>query len=92
MAVPSPSVESASSAQPATTPERLSYEGVVAGTLGAVTVALWFFVIDLFQGRPLHTPVVFEIWTFPPKCAMLLTSSGGTSHGSHCCDVPLLSK
>lgn len=58
MAVPSPSVESTSSAQPATTPERLSYEGVVAGTLGAVTVALWFFVIDLFQGRPLHTPMV----------------------------------
>ena len=43
-------------------------------------------------GYPLQGLVVFEIWTFPPKCAMLLTSSGGTSHGSHCCDVPLLSK
>ncbi len=56
MAVPSPSVEATPPAQPATTPERLSYEGVVAGTLGAIAIALWFFVIDLFQGRPLFTP------------------------------------
>lgn len=28
----------------------------MAGTLGAVTIALWFFAIDLLQGRPLYTP------------------------------------
>lgn len=59
MAGPSPSVKATlPAAQPAATPERISYEGVVAGTLGAVTIALWFFVIDLFQGRPLYTPTV----------------------------------
>jgi hypothetical protein len=31
-------------------------EGVRAGLLGAVTVAAWFFVVDLFMGRPLYTP------------------------------------
>ncbi len=58
MAVPSPSVESMSPAQHDTASSVLSYEGVVAGTLGAVTVALWFFVIDMFQGQPLYTPTV----------------------------------
>ncbi len=58
MAVPSPSVESMSPAQPGAASAALPYEGVVAGTLGAVTVALWFFVIDLFQGQPLFTPTV----------------------------------
>ncbi len=58
MAVPSPSVEATSPAQPTATPERLTYEGVVAGTLGALTIALWFFVIDWLQGRPLYTPTV----------------------------------
>ncbi|WP_089943409.1 hypothetical protein [Candidatus Entotheonella palauensis] len=58
MAVPSPSVEATSPTLSTATPERLSYEGVVAGTLGALTIALWFFLIDLFQGRPLYTPTV----------------------------------
>ena len=31
-------------------------EGIVAGTLGAVTLALWFLVIDTIGGRPLYTP------------------------------------
>jgi hypothetical protein len=31
-------------------------EGVVAGILGAATVALWFFVIDAIQGEALRTP------------------------------------
>lgn len=58
MAGPSPSVEAPPPAPPAAIPERISYEGVVAGTLGALTIALWFFLIDLFQGRPLYTPTV----------------------------------
>ena len=33
-------------------------EGVVAGIIGATVVALWFLVVDLFAGRPLHTPEV----------------------------------
>jgi hypothetical protein len=33
-------------------------EGIVAGILGAATIALWFFVLDMFSGRPLYTPTV----------------------------------
>jgi hypothetical protein len=31
-------------------------EGVVAGIIGAVVVAVWFFAIDALQGEPLRTP------------------------------------
>lgn len=31
-------------------------EGIVAGLIGAVTVALWFLVVDSVMGRPLFTP------------------------------------
>lgn len=37
---------------------RIYQEGIVAGVIGAVTVALWFFVVDLVNGRPLYTPTV----------------------------------
>ncbi len=33
-------------------------EGVKAGLLGAATVAVWFFVVDMVTGRPFHTPAV----------------------------------
>jgi hypothetical protein len=33
-------------------------EGIVAGLLGAATIAIWFFILDLIQGRPLYTPTV----------------------------------
>lgn len=31
-------------------------EGVVAGLIGAATIALWFFILDLYNGRPFYTP------------------------------------
>jgi hypothetical protein len=34
------------------------YEGIVAGVIGAATVAIWFFVVDIFSGRPFYTPTV----------------------------------
>lgn len=37
---------------------RIYQEGIMAGVIGAATVALWFFVIDLVNGRPLYTPTV----------------------------------
>jgi hypothetical protein len=37
---------------------RLYQEGLIAGLVGAATVALWFLIIDLIQGRPLYTPTV----------------------------------
>ncbi len=33
-------------------------EGIVAGVTGAVTVAVWFLIIDTLRGTPLRTPIV----------------------------------
>jgi hypothetical protein len=33
-------------------------EGVIAGLIGAATIAVWFFIIDLYNGRPFYTPNV----------------------------------
>jgi hypothetical protein len=33
-------------------------EGIVAGILGGLTVALWFLVVDMMHGRPFYTPTV----------------------------------
>lgn len=33
-------------------------EGVVAGLIGAATIAVWFFILDLYAGRPFYTPNV----------------------------------
>ncbi len=37
---------------------RLYQDGIVAGLLGAATVAIWFLVIDWLAGRPFYTPTV----------------------------------
>ncbi len=37
---------------------RLYQEGIVAGVIGAATVAAWFLVLDALAGRPLWTPTV----------------------------------
>lgn len=34
------------------------WQGIVAGTLGAATLALWFLALDVASGRPLYTPTV----------------------------------
>lgn len=36
----------------------LSREGIVAGVIGASTIALWFLVLDVVRGRPLYTPTL----------------------------------
>ena len=33
-------------------------EGIVAGLIGAVVVAVWFLVVDFAQGEPLRTPLL----------------------------------
>lgn len=35
---------------------RLLREALISGMLGAVAVALWFLILDIFQGRPFFTP------------------------------------
>ena len=37
---------------------RVIREGVVAGLIGAATVAAWFFLFDAAQGRPFETPAL----------------------------------
>ena len=37
---------------------RVYQEGIVAGILGGLTVAVWFLVIDMMHGRPFYTPTV----------------------------------
>ena len=33
-------------------------QGIVAGMLGAATIAVWFFLVDIFNGQPFYTPNV----------------------------------
>ena len=49
-------------------------EGVTAGVVGAAGVALWFFVVDLLAGQPLHTPGLLGK-------AMLSVLGHGIEHG-----------
>lgn len=35
---------------------RLSTEGIIAGFIGAATIAVWFLILDTFDGRPFYTP------------------------------------
>jgi hypothetical protein len=46
------------SVSPAEETAQLYREGVVAGLIGAATIALWFLIIDTINGRPLYTPTV----------------------------------
>ena len=37
-------------------PNRLVRDGIIAGVLGATSVALWFLLVDTLDGHPLQTP------------------------------------
>jgi len=37
---------------------RVYQQGFVAGLVGAAIVALWFLIVDTFNGRPFYTPTV----------------------------------
>ena len=37
---------------------RLNLEGIIAGMIGAAIIAIWFLILDTFNGRPLYTPTV----------------------------------
>lgn len=39
-------------------------EGMIAGVLGALTIALWFLLLDTLSGRPLWTPTVLGTMLF----------------------------
>ncbi len=35
---------------------KLYVEGIVAGIIGAATIAIWVLILDTISGRPLYTP------------------------------------
>ena len=37
---------------------KLYQEGIVAGVVGAATIAVWFLILDTIAGRPFFTPTV----------------------------------
>lgn len=39
-------------------PSKIYEEGIVAGLIGAATIAIWFLILDAIKGRPLYTPTV----------------------------------
>jgi hypothetical protein len=41
----------------ATTPRPILTDGVLAGVIGATTIALWFLLVDTIDGRPFFTPM-----------------------------------
>ena len=49
---------------------RLSNEGIVAGLIGAATLAVWFLILDAIQGRPLYTPTVLGTALFGNASAL----------------------
>jgi hypothetical protein len=62
---------------------RVYQEGIIAGVLGGLTVAVWFLVVDAVHGRPFYTPSVLGtalfgrgVWpgsleTLPPSFEMV---------------------
>jgi hypothetical protein len=43
---------------------RMYSEGIAAGVIGAATIAIWFFILDLYHGRPFYTPNVLGAMLF----------------------------
>ena len=58
MATPTTVSGSSQVSAPTVDTTRVYQEGLIAGILGALTVALWFLVVDVVHGRPFYTPTV----------------------------------
>jgi hypothetical protein len=83
MATPTTASSPPPIAAPVVDNTRIYKEGFISGVLGAATVAVWFLVIDMIQGRPFHTPTVLGtalfgrgVWpatleTMPPSFEMV---------------------
>jgi hypothetical protein len=54
-------------------------EGIVAGLLGAATIAVWFLILDAIQGRPLYTPTVLGTALFRSGVGLTAPENLGTS-------------
>jgi hypothetical protein len=58
MATPTTTSSGPHISSPPVVESRVYQEGILAGILGALTVAGWFLVVDMMHGRPLYTPTV----------------------------------
>jgi hypothetical protein len=56
-------------------------EGVIAGALGAMTIALWFLILDAAAGRPLYTPHMLGTALFRGGVELLSLASAEISWG-----------
>lgn len=54
---------------------RLAQEGIVAGVIGAATIAIWFLLLDTIKGRPFYTPTVLGSVLFRPGAQVLAPES-----------------
>jgi hypothetical protein len=67
------SVERASASSPRVSAGDVLLDGLFTGVIGALTVALWFFVLDVIAGRPLYTPALLG--------TVLLHGAAGAAQG-----------
>ncbi len=58
MATPPTVRDSSQVSAPPLDTTRVYQEGIIAGIVGALSVALWFLVLDVAHGRPFYTPTV----------------------------------
>lgn len=56
MAVQSHTTSTPTVDSPSSEISRVYIEGIAAGVIGAMTIAVWFFILDVSNGRPFYTP------------------------------------
>lgn len=56
--------------------DRLFQDGIVAGAIGAGTIAIWFLILDTVAGRPLYTPTLLGTALFRPNDLAGLLKAG----------------
>jgi len=63
-----PQLDAGDSAPGERPPERSDpyLDGIIAGTIGAATIAVWFLILDTIKGRPLYTPSLLGAVLFRP--------------------------
>lgn len=49
---------------------RVYEQGLIAGALGAATIAVWFLIVDALDGRPLFTPSILGTALFKGAAAV----------------------
>jgi hypothetical protein len=70
MAVQSGTTSAPAGASKSSEIARIDVEGIGAGIVGAAVIAIWFFVLDVFTGRPFYTPNILGSALFRPDVAL----------------------